>query len=113
MTKRALGAVLCCFLLTATATATYAGFTVLGGGKTLELEPSLFPVGTFDDSADAGYTGGVFNGAVRDKTPFKLHPVFKVKSIRYPAPPAQLAPNLTHPFTSQQELYRYQEVFRI
>jgi hypothetical protein len=111
--RRLLGAILCVFLISASATAAYAAFSNLNCGVTIYLPPSFFSLDIFDDFADTGYPDGVVNRSARDKVLLKLSLLFKLKLAKF-TPQALLAlPTLPQAFSSQRELYRYQEVFRI
>jgi hypothetical protein len=112
MPSRLLGAILCLFLISASAKATYAGFTVLDYVIAIHLEPSFFSLDSFDDSVDTGYPDGLVSRSVREKPPLKLALGFKVRTAKF-TPQALRTLYFGPPVSSQQELYRYQEVFRI
>jgi hypothetical protein len=111
--KRLFGAMLCLFVISACATATYATFAQLDYGMAIYLEPSFFSLDLFDNFADTGYPDGVVSRSGRDKASSKLALGFKVKLAKFTAQPFGTAHNFANPLYSQQELYRDQEVFRI
>jgi hypothetical protein len=111
--KRLFGAMLCLFVISACASATYAAFGQLDCGIAIYLEPSFFSLDLFDDFADTGYPDGVVNRSGRDKAPLKLSLGFKVKLAKFTAQPFASAHSFANPLYSRQELYRDQEVFRI
>jgi hypothetical protein len=113
MKRRLLGAVLCLFLISAGAAVTYSAFSQFDSGIAIYLEPSFFSLDIFDDFGDTGYPDGLVNRSVRDKVSLKLSLGFKVKTARFTAQALRTAQSFAYPFYSQQELYRYQEVFRI
>jgi hypothetical protein len=113
MKRRVFGAMLCLFLISAGATATYAAVAQADCGIIIYLEPSFFSLDLLDDFADTGYPDGVVNRSARDKVSLKSSLGFKVKLDKFTAQSFRTAHSFANPFYSQQELYRYQEVFRI
>jgi hypothetical protein len=114
MRRRLFGAILCLFVISAGATATYAGFAQLYCGIAIYLEPSFFSLDLLDDDfADTGYPDGLVNRSGRDKVPLKLSVGFKAKIAKFTAQALPQEQSFANPSHSQQELYRYQEVFRI
>jgi hypothetical protein len=111
--RRLLGAILCVLLISAGATAAHAAFSNLNCGVTIYLPPSFFSLDIFDDFADTGYPDGVVNRSAREKVPLKLSLLFKLKVAKVTSPALLTPQTLPQAFSSQQELYRYQEVFRI
>jgi hypothetical protein len=113
MKRRLLGAMLCLFVISAGATATYAAFSHFDYRITIQLEPSFFSLDLFNDFGDTEYPDGVVIRSARDKVSLKLSLGFKVKVARFIAQSFRTTQSFPYPFYSQQELYRYQEVFRI
>lgn len=113
MKRRLFGAILCLFVISACATATYAASTQLDCRIAIDLEPSFFLFDLFDDFADTGYPDGVVNRSGRDKASPKLSLGFKVKLAKFTAQPFGIAHSFANSLYSRQELYREQEVFRI
>jgi hypothetical protein len=111
MPRRLLGVILCLFVISASATASYASFSALDCAIAIQLEPSFFSSDSFDDGVDTGYPNGLINRSVREK-PLKLPLGFKIRISRFTTPALPML-HVGQPVSSQQELYRYQEVFRI
>jgi hypothetical protein len=111
--RRIFGALLCILLISASATTAYATFSSLNCGIAIYLPPSFVSLDPFDDFTDVGYPDGVVNRSVRDKVTFKESLLLKARIANFLPQALLIPPTLPQAFSSQQQLYRFQEVFRI
>lgn len=113
MTRR-LTAILACLLLVVVSTIQlYGGVAHKKIVFPLDIETSYFSLDLLDDFADASHPTPLFKWSAREKVVGKLIFGEKVRRIRFIAPPSILyeQPAQTRPM--MQDIFRFQEVFRI
>lgn len=113
MIRRLLGALLCLVLIGVSSSAAYADATKKNYTFTLEIETSYFSLDSMDDVSDAAPPSQQINWSLREKSAsnFLLGP--KVRKIKFTPPSMMLFEQTAQPRPASQDIFRFQEVYRI
>ena len=113
MTRRWLGALLCVLLIGVSTSDAYSEAAQKNFSFTLDIETSYFSLDVLDDSNDAVPPGRAVSWSPREKVTGKLILGAKVRRVRFTAPPPVFFEKAAHPRPISQDVFRFQEVFRI
>ena len=113
MARRWLGAILCALLIGVSSFDAYAEATQKNFSFTLEIETSYFAVDLLDDFSDGPQPTRAINWSARDKVTGNFILGAKVRRIRFTPPPLTAFEQVIQPLLTSQDIYRFQEVYRI
>ena len=113
MKRRWLGALLCALLIGVSTSDAYAEASQKNFHFTLNIETSYFSLDALDDSNDTVPAGRAVSWSSREKITAKLILGAKVRRVRFTPPPPTFFESAAHPRTISQDVFRFQEVFRI
>ena len=113
MGKRVLGVLLCALLIGASTFDAFAEVTQKNFSLTLKLETSYFSVDSLDDSSDASHPGRTINWSSREKIAGNFILGAKVRRVNFAPPPLVFFEQAAHPRLTSQDIFRFQEVYRI
>lgn len=113
MAYRVLGAVLCALLISVSTFDAYADVSQKKFSVTLKLETSYFSLDSLDDFNDGGLPGRTINWSSRDKVTGNFMLGAKVRRVKFAPPPLVSFEQAAHPRITSQDIFRFQEVYRI
>jgi hypothetical protein len=113
MTRRWLGALLCALLIGVSTFDAYAEATKKHFSFTLDIETSFFSLDLLDDFNDGAQPTRTINWSARDKVNGNFILGAKVRRIRFAPPPLISFEQATQPRPPSQDIFRFQEVYRI
>jgi hypothetical protein len=113
MKRRWLGVLLCALLIGVSTSDAYVEASQKNFPLTLNFETSYFSLDTLDDSNDTVPTGRAVSWSPREKVTGKLILGAKVRRVRFTPPPSVCFEKAAHPGPISQDVFRFQEVFRI
>jgi hypothetical protein len=113
MAMRWIGALLCALLIGVSTFDAYAGATQKNFSYTLELETSYFSLDLLDDFNDGIPPARTINWSSREKVTGSFLLGMKVRRIRFAPPPLISFEQATQPRLTSQDIFRFQEVYRI
>ncbi|HME61492.1 MAG TPA: hypothetical protein VKH62_09590 [Candidatus Binatia bacterium] len=113
MARRWLGALLCALLIGVSSFDAYAEATQKNFSFTLEIETSYFALDLLDDFSDGAQPSRTINWSARDKFSGNFLLGAKVRRIRFTPPPLISFEQATQPLFTSQDIFRFQEVYRI
>jgi hypothetical protein len=114
MAKRWLGALLCALLFAVSSLDAYSETTTkkIPSFK-LEIETSFFSLDLLDDFNDGAHPARAISWSPRDKVTGNFILGAKVRRIRFAPPPLISFEQATQPRLTSQDIFRFQEVYRI
>lgn len=113
MTRRLLGVLLCLLLIGVSISAAYADATRKNYTFTLNIETSYFSLDSMDDVNDAAPPSQQINWSLRDKSASNFLLGTKVRKIKFTPPPMVHFEQTAQPRPASQDIFRFQEVYRI
>jgi hypothetical protein len=113
MARRWLGVLLCALLVGVATLDAYAGAIQKNFSFILNIETSYFSLDALDDSNDTVPAGRALSWSPREKVTGKLVLGAKVRRVRFAPPPPLIFEKAAHPGPIIQDVFRFQEVFRI
>ena len=113
MVRRLIGALLCVLLSGAATFDAYADIAKRDVSITLHFETSYFSLDPVDDAADTPYPDGIVSWSLREKVVSKLLLSSPVRKFRFAMPAMLPRERLLQSRMTYQDLFRYQEVYRI
>ena len=113
MVRRALGALLCGLLLVVSLSAAYAEATEKRFTIVLQIETSYFSLDSFDDVSDFSPRSRAVNWSSREKGATNFFLAAKVRKTKFSPPEMALCEHAAQPRPGNQDILRFQEVFRI
>lgn len=113
MARRALIAVLCALLLCAASFDTFAAAGQKGFPAKLQLEVSFISLDSLDDSNDSGFPNRTVEWSPRAKIVAKLMLGSIPRRIKLAPQPMALCQPTAHSRQALQDLFRFQQVYRI
>ena len=103
---------MCALLIGVSTSDAYAEASQKNFHFTLNIETSYFSLDALDDSNDSVPVGRTMSWSPREKVTGKLILGAKVRRIRF-TPSPMCFENAVHPVPISQDVFRFQEVFRI
>jgi hypothetical protein len=113
MGRRLLGALLCALLIGVSASAAYAEAGKKNFTITLEIETSYFSLDLMDDVSDSALPSQTINWSSREKSATNFFLGAKVRRVKFTPPPMMLFEQTAQPRPTSQDIFRFQEVYRI
>jgi hypothetical protein len=113
MARRWLGVLLCAVLIGVSTFDAYAEATQKNYSVTLQLETSYVSIDLLDDFGDQGYPGRTISWSSREKVTGNFMLGAKVRRVKFVPPPLILFEQASHPRLTSQDIFRFQEVYRI
>jgi hypothetical protein len=113
MSRRLLGVLLCAVLVGVSAFGAYADATKKNFTFTLNIETSYFSLDSLDDFSDTSHPARAINWSSRDKVTGKFMLGAKVRRIKFTPPALILCAHAPQARPASQDIFRFQEVFRI
>jgi hypothetical protein len=91
----------------------YTEATQKNSSYTLKLETSFFSLDLLDDFNDGVPPGRTINWSAREKVTGNFVLGAKVRRVRFTPPPMLTFEQAAHPRPTSQDIFRFQEVYRI
>jgi hypothetical protein len=113
MARRWIGAVLCALLIGVSTFDAYAEATQKNFSSALKFETSYFSLDLLDDFNDGVPPARTINWSSREKISGNFLLGMKVRRIRFTPPPLISFEHVTQPRLTSQDIFRFQEVYRI
>ena len=113
MAKRVLGALLCALLIGASTFDAFAEVTQKNFSFTLKIETSYFSIDSLDDFSDGGHPGRTIDWSSREKVTSNFTLGAKVRRVKFAPPPLVFFEQAANPRLTSQDIFRFQEVYRI
>lgn len=113
MGRRLLGALLCALLVGVSASAAHAEAGKKNFTITLEIETSYFSLDLMDDVNDSALPSQTINWSSREKSAPNFFLGAKVRRVKFAPPPMMLFEQTAQPRPTSQDIFRFQEVYRI
>jgi hypothetical protein len=112
MARRCLGILFCALLLGVSTSDAYTEATQKNFTFTLKIETSYFSLDLLDDFSDGAQPARTINWSARDKVTGNFMLGAKVRRIKFAPPPLIFFEQAASRLTSQ-DIFRFQEVYRI
>jgi hypothetical protein len=113
MARRWIGALLCALLIGVSTFDAYSEATQKNFSQTLEFETSYFSLDLLDDFNDGVPPARTINWSSREKITANFVLGAKVRRVRFTPPPLISFEQATQPRPTSQDIFRFQEVYRI
>ena len=113
MAKRCLGTLLCALLIAVSTFDAYSEATQKNFPFTLHFETSYFSLDLLDEFGDGPQPTRTINWSARDKGTGNFILGAKVRRVRFAPPPLVSLEPATQPRLANQDIFRFQEVYRI
>ena len=113
MTRRWIGALLCALLVGVSTLDAYAEATQKNFSFQLDIETSYFSLDLLDDFGDTTLPMRTISWSSREKVTGNFMLGAKVRRIRFVPPPLISFEPATQPRLASQDIFRFQEVYRI
>ena len=113
MARRWIGAFLCALLMAVSTFDAYTEATKKQVSFKLEVETSFFSLDLLDDFNDGAQPPRPISWSARDKVTANFILGAKVRRVRFSPPPLLAFEQATQPRPTSQDIFRFQEVYRI
>ena len=113
MVKRVLGALLCALLIGASTFDAFAEVMQRNFPFTLKIETSYFSIDALDDFSDGSHPARSIDWSSREKITGNFTLGAKVRRVKFTPPPLAFFEQAAHPRIASQDIFRFQEVYRI
>ncbi|HKY07039.1 MAG TPA: hypothetical protein VJQ55_02310 [Candidatus Binatia bacterium] len=113
MTRRWIGALLCALLIGVSTYDAYSEVTQKHFSYTLKFETSFFSLDLLDDFNDGVPHARTINWSLREKVTGNFILAAKVRRVRFTPPPLMSFEHSSQLRFTSQDIFRFQEVYRI
>lgn len=113
MVRRWIGTLLCALLIAVSTFDAYTEATQKTFSYTLKFETSYFSIDLLDDFNDGIPPARTINWSSRERVTSNFVLGAKVRRVRFVPPPLISFEQVTQPQLTSQDIFRFQEVYRI